>query len=132
MSRLLLACAVIAIWAGPASAQYFGQNKVSYETFDFQVLRTANFDVYHYPAEAEAVALAARLAEQWRIRLADVLGFDDGVLRGVLDALVVRQRRDAELELGVLDDVGAGRDLSLFRRALRRHPSLDCGAGGTG
>lgn len=76
MSRLLLACAVIAISAGPVSAQYFGQNKVSYETFDFQVLRTAHFDIYHYPAEAEAVALAARLAEQWRTRLADVLGFD--------------------------------------------------------
>ena len=76
MPRLLLACAVIVISAGPASAQYFGQNKVSYETFDFQVLRTAHFDIYHYPAEAEAVGLAARLAEQWRTRLADVLGFD--------------------------------------------------------
>ncbi len=58
-----------------ANAQYFGQNKVQYERFDFQVLRTESFDIYHYPEEAEAVRQAARLAEQWRARLGRDLGF---------------------------------------------------------
>lgn len=56
--------------------QYFGQNKVQYERFDFQVLKTATFDIYHYPEEIEAVKDAARLAEQWRTRLAADLGFE--------------------------------------------------------
>ena len=51
------------------SAQYFGQNKVQYETFNFQVMRTPNFDIYHYPEERAAVEKAAKLAEQWRIVL---------------------------------------------------------------
>ena len=42
--------------------QYFGQNKVQYDRFDFQVIRTEHFDIYHYPEEAEPVRLAARLA----------------------------------------------------------------------
>ncbi|MEO6223038.1 MAG: basic secretory protein-like protein, partial [Vicinamibacterales bacterium] len=58
-----------------ASAQYFGQNKVQYERFHFQVIRTANFDIYHYPEERAAVERAAKLAEQWRTVLGERLGF---------------------------------------------------------
>ncbi len=58
----------------PARAQYFGQNKVQYERFDFQIMRTPNFDIYHYPEERAAVEHAARLAEYWRTRLTAVLG----------------------------------------------------------
>ncbi|PSQ74742.1 MAG: peptidase S9, partial [Bacteroidetes bacterium QH_6_64_77] len=49
----------------PASAQYFGQNKVQYEQFDFQMFETDQFDVYFYPAERQAVEDAARMAERW-------------------------------------------------------------------
>jgi hypothetical protein len=65
--------------ASSAEAQYFGQNKVQYDRFDFQVLKTDSFDIYHYPEAAEAVRLAGPLAEQWRVRLARDLGFE---LRG--------------------------------------------------
>jgi hypothetical protein len=37
------------------AAQYFGGNKVQYESFDFDVLSTPHFDIYFYPAEHEAV-----------------------------------------------------------------------------
>jgi len=30
----------------PASAQYFGRNKVQYKTLDFQILKTEHFDIY--------------------------------------------------------------------------------------
>ena len=71
MCLLLLVLAPAAI-----SAQYFGQNKVQYETFNFQVMRTANFDIYHYPEERAAVERAAKLAEQWRIVLGQKLGHE--------------------------------------------------------
>jgi hypothetical protein len=59
---------------GPAraEAQYFGQNRVQHNTFEFQVLKTEHFDIYHYPEERPAVELAARLAERWYARLAGV------------------------------------------------------------
>ena len=37
-----------------AFAQYFGQNKVQYDTFEFRVLETEHFDIHYYPSEAEA------------------------------------------------------------------------------
>ena len=70
---------LLVITPAPAWAQYFGQNKVQYEHFDFQVMRTEHFDIYHYPQEAGAVGDAARLAEQWRTRLGTALGHE---LRG--------------------------------------------------
>jgi hypothetical protein len=69
-----LAAVLCLLVAAPASeAQYFGRNKVQYQDFDFQVLQTEHFDIYHYPQEAEAVAFAARLAERWYARLSQVL-----------------------------------------------------------
>src|SRR5207245_6280125 len=32
---------------GPAAAQYFGQNKVQYRTFDFTIIQTEHFEVYY-------------------------------------------------------------------------------------
>ena len=34
-----------------AEAQYFGRNKVQYDTFDFRILKTEHFDIYYYPEE---------------------------------------------------------------------------------
>ncbi len=60
-------------------AQYFGQNKVQYESFDFKVMHTEHFDVYFYPEEEEAALIAARMAERWYARLSRMLGHE---LRG--------------------------------------------------
>jgi hypothetical protein len=37
------------VTADSVAAQYFGRNQVQYRTFDFRILKTENFDVYHYP-----------------------------------------------------------------------------------
>jgi len=55
------------------NGQYFGRNKVQYETFDFKVLKTENFDIYFYPQEEKAVQMAARMAERWYARLSRIL-----------------------------------------------------------
>jgi len=62
--------------APTADAQYFGQNKVQYETFDFKVMKTEHFDIYYYPQEQAAVQIAARMAERWYARLSKVLGHE--------------------------------------------------------
>jgi Tol biopolymer transport system component len=70
----LIAVATLAASSSPASAQYFGQNKVQYRTFDFQVLKTEHFDIHYYPEEEAAARDVARMAERWYARLSRVLG----------------------------------------------------------
>lgn len=65
--RLVLVFAVLsaAMAVAPASAQYFGKNKVQYDDFDFKTFSTDNFDIYFYPEERQAVMDAGRMAERW-------------------------------------------------------------------
>ncbi len=64
---------VLSAVSRPASAQYFGQNKVQYQAFQFEVLKTEHFDIHFYPEEAQAAREAARIAERWYARLARIL-----------------------------------------------------------
>ena len=74
MGRVAALTAFVALTvASAASAQYFGQNKVQYEQFDFKVLKTEHFDIYYYPEEGPAVQLAARMAERWYARLSKLM-----------------------------------------------------------
>lgn len=73
-----LGAVLVLVTATPARAQYFfdgyfGQNKVQYTTFDFQVLQTDHFDVYFYKSERTAALDAARMAERSYARLSRVL-----------------------------------------------------------
>jgi Tol biopolymer transport system component len=65
--RASLALFVLSLFGAvsPASAQYFGQNKVQYEQFNFKTFATDQFDIYFYPEERQAVEDAARMAERW-------------------------------------------------------------------
>jgi Tol biopolymer transport system component len=75
---VLAALVVLAASATPAAGQYFGRNKVQYETFDFQVLQTEHFDIYYYPEMREAALVAGRMAERWYSRLSRLLGHELG------------------------------------------------------
>ena len=68
-AALLLALSVTVLPAS-VSAQYFGRNKVQYETFDFRILKTPHYDIHFYPEEADAVEDAARMGERWYERFA--------------------------------------------------------------
>ena len=68
-AALMLALSVTAL-PGSVSAQYFGRNKVQYETFDFKILKTPHYDIHFYPEEADAVEDAARMGERWYERFA--------------------------------------------------------------
>lgn len=67
LAALLLAAAV------PADAQYFGRNKVRWDSREVRVLATQHFDIHHDPSSEEAARIAARLAERWYARLSALL-----------------------------------------------------------
>ncbi len=69
----LLALVAVLAGASPSAAQYFGQNKVQYDDFKFEVLKTDHFDIYYYPLEAEAAWITAQMAERWYARLSVLL-----------------------------------------------------------
>src|SRR5215211_7592746 len=64
-----LMAAAIAFLPSVSSAQYFGRNKVQYETFDFRVFETPHFRLHFYPEEEDASRDMARMAERWQTRL---------------------------------------------------------------
>ncbi len=65
-------------------AQYFGRNKVKYETFRFEVMHTPHFDVYFYPEETRAALDGARMAERWYTRHSHVFRHTFAVKKPIL------------------------------------------------
>jgi Tol biopolymer transport system component len=62
---IILFTAIFATVSLVSTAQYFGRNKVNYTKFDFKVLQSPNFEIYHY-LENEAVRNRfAQQCEQW-------------------------------------------------------------------
>ncbi|MEQ8704138.1 MAG: basic secretory protein-like protein [Phaeodactylibacter sp.] len=60
---VILLAAVLCVQALPA--QYFGRNKAKYETFDFEVYESPNFEIYHYLQNPERLREITEEAEQW-------------------------------------------------------------------
>jgi Tol biopolymer transport system component len=73
-ARLAVGLALVAALGAPAAAQnYFGQNQVQYDKFDWKIQETEHFLIYYYPEEARAAFDAARMAERAYARLSIVL-----------------------------------------------------------
>src|SRR5262245_56522733 len=106
--RLVTAALVFPVVLGvadPASAQYFGRNKVQYRNFDFQVLKTDHFDIYFYPSERTGVDIAARLAERWQVRLERLLQHE---LRGRQPLVLYGSHVDFEQTNVIGGEIGEG------------------------
>ena len=75
-SRILVVSTLLFLGIGiivsTMSAQYFGRNKVQYESFDFKIMKTKHFDIYYYPEEEAAIKKAAIMAERWYARLSRI------------------------------------------------------------
>jgi Tol biopolymer transport system component len=102
---LALAALGIATGVRTATAQYFGRNKVRYEAFRFEFLRTKHFEVYFYPEEAAAAPLVARMAERWYARHAAALGHQ---LRGLQTVIVYASHPHFEQTNAIDGDIGEG------------------------
>src|SRR3954453_9429032 len=105
VSRLLAVAVIVAAAAAPASAQYFGRNKVQYKQLDFQVLKTEHFDIYYYPSEREGINVAARMAERWRARLGRALAHD---LRGRQPLVLYASHPDFEQTNAIQGELSEG------------------------
>jgi hypothetical protein len=103
--RLLAVLALSVATAGGASAQYFGQNKVQYETFDFQVLETPHFRIYHYEREVEVAQIVARMAERWYVRLSRLL---DHELQGAQHVILYADHPDFRQTNAITGPIGEG------------------------
>ena len=91
--------------SAPASAQYFGQNKVHYRSFDFQILRTDHFDIYFYPSERAGIDIASRMAERWHVRLERLFKHE---LRGRQPLVLYGSHTDFEQTNVIGGQVGEG------------------------
>ena len=100
-----LAILAVLCWSPGADAQYFGQNKVQYDHFDFKVLKTEHFDIYYYPAEAQAAEQAGRMAERWYTRLSRVLNHN---LNGRQPVILYASHPDFEQTNVVEGELGQG------------------------
>jgi hypothetical protein len=89
----------------PASAQYFGRNKVHYKDLKFQVLKTEHFDIYYYPEEREGIDIAARMAERWHSRLEKIF---DHQLRGRQPLVLYASHVDFEQTNVLQGELGEG------------------------
>lgn len=47
------------------SGQYFGRNKPKYDKFEFDVVKTPHFDIYHYFDNPEVVSQLSEMSESW-------------------------------------------------------------------
>src|SRR6476646_3896618 len=102
---VLIALTFAAACAAPASAQYFGRNKVQYKKLDFQILKTEHFDIYYYPQEREGIDVAARMAERWRTRLGRILGHE---LRGRQPLVLYASHPDFEQTNAIYGELSEG------------------------
>ena len=91
--------------ASPLAAQYFGRNKVQYEGFKFEVLRTEHFDIYFYPVEADAAEAVARIAERWYSRFSRVLSHN---LKGRQPLILYASHPDFEQTNAIAGALGEG------------------------
>ncbi len=60
-----LMCSFLLLYILPVRAQYFGRTKVNYVQFDFEVLESPHFEIYHYEPDQELMKYWARELETW-------------------------------------------------------------------
>jgi WD40 repeat protein len=104
---VVLACVLLAAFLCPqvGQAQYFGKNKVRYESFDFKRLRTEHFDVYYYPVEQGAVHDAGIRLERWNYRLSEIF---DRNLSGYQPVIIYANQADFQQTNVTLGIIGQG------------------------
>ncbi|MBE0643639.1 MAG: PD40 domain-containing protein [Bacteroidetes bacterium] len=75
--KTVLLFAVFAICAAntPASAQYFGKNKVQYTDFDWYFIQSEHFDVYYSNEGYDLAAFTARVAEDALKKVQESFGY---------------------------------------------------------
>ncbi|MCR9290726.1 MAG: hypothetical protein NXI23_25415 [Bacteroidetes bacterium] len=87
------------------SAQYFGRNKPQYEKFDFEVLQTPNFEVYHYLKNKEILEDFAGHSEHWHHLHEGIL---DDTINGKNPIILYNNHADFQQTNTISGSVGIG------------------------
>lgn len=91
--------------AMPVGAQqYFGQNQVQFDKFQWKVLETPHFTIHYYPEERDGIMDAARMAERSYARLSRMLKHE---FREKKPLIIYRSRGDFG-QNNVTGDLGEG------------------------
>jgi len=62
---VMIILSLMMIYPAKVSSQYFGRNKPSYKSFEFDVIKTPNFEIYHYLNNDTLVHSFANWSEEW-------------------------------------------------------------------
>ncbi len=87
------------------SAQYFGRNKPNYEKFDFKVLQTPNFEIYHYLKNQECLHDLASHSEHWYHNHQEVL---NDTIKGKNPVIFYNNHADFQQTRAISGNVGIG------------------------
>jgi Tol biopolymer transport system component len=92
------------IGSSAGAQQYFGQNHVQFDKFDWKVIETAHFTIHYYPEERDGIMDAARMAERSYARLSRMLKHE---FREKKPLILYRSRGDFG-QNNVTGDLGEG------------------------
>jgi Tol biopolymer transport system component len=87
-----------------SNAQYFGQNKVNYEKYQFKIYETPHFQIYNYLDDEEPIERLGRQSEQWYGRHFSI--FRDTVTRNPL--IIYNNHPDFQQTTVISGQVGVG------------------------
>jgi hypothetical protein len=105
MRHRALAFVLAAVLAAPAGGQqYFGQNQVQFDKFNWKVIETDHFLIHFYPEERDGIMDAARMAERSYARLSRMLKHE---FREKKPLILYRSRGDFG-QNNVTGDLGEG------------------------
>ncbi len=74
-ARMLIILLALSLLAAGSAYSQFGKNKVQYDKFAWEVLKSEHFDIYFYEKERPMVLDAAKLAERAYTRYSKILNF---------------------------------------------------------
>jgi len=102
----------------PASAQYFGQNKVPRTNHDWRILQSEHFDLHFYPEEREAAEEALLLSERAYARLSRILDHEIPERIPLLLYGSLGEFRETRAASGLIGEGTHGLTESLKRRVI--------------
>ena len=95
---------VLLIISFSSFGQYFGQNKVNYEKFKFEIYETPHFEIYNYLGPNNAIKRLGRQSEQWYDRHFAI--FRDTIIQNPL--IVYNNHPDFQQTTVISGEIGVG------------------------
>lgn len=103
MNKTLLTLVAVILCSGPLFP--FGKNKVQYQTFNWEVLKTPHFDIYYNKGQKLLAEQSALLLEDACARLSDSLRFE---LTRVVPVIIYNSHNDFKQSNVILDLISEG------------------------